>query len=252
LRTKSLQDLHNLVKRKGIVVKKLIFIKYLFLLIGLGMLVGSFFLYQNTVSFLETAIKADGVVVDLVRSRNSDSTTYAPTVRFKTNRGNTIEFTSTTSSNPPSYSVGEKVEVLYEPSQPHSAKINSFFSVWGGAVIVCGLGTVFFVVGFAIIIASIRKAKKKDYLLQHGVRIYSQFQSVSKNTSMKVNGRNPYIIISQWQDPTTKKMHVFESDNIWFNPEDHIHKDTIMVYIEPKNPAHYFMDISFLPQLAES
>lgn len=233
-------------------MKTLIFIKYLFAIIGFGMMVGSFFLYQNTATFLENAITAQGVVIDLVRSRSSDSTTYAPTIRFKSKQGTTIEFTSSTSSNPPSYSRGEKVEVLYEPIQPHSAKINSFFSVWGGTVIVGGIGSVFFLIGFGIILSGIRKAKNKECLLQRGVRINTQFQSVSKNTRMRVNGRNPYMITSQWQDPTTSKIHVFESDNIWFDPADHIKVDTIMVYIEPKNPAKYFMDISFLPTLAEN
>lgn len=239
-------------------MKTLIFIKYFFAIIGFGMIVGSFFLYQNTTTFLKNAITTEGVVIELVRSRSSSSSssgssyTYAPTVRFKTNQGTTVEFTSSTSSNPPSYSRGEQVEVLYEPIQPHSAKINSFFSIWGGAAIVGGIGSVFFLIGCGIILSGIRKSKKKEYLLQRGVRINTQFQSVSKNTRMRVNGRNPYMVTSQWQDPTTSKIHVFESDNIWFDPTDHINVDTIMVYIEPKNPAKYFMDISFLPALAEN
>lgn len=232
-------------------MKSLIFIKYLFAIIGFCMTVGSFFLYQNTQTFLDNAIRIEGVVIDLVRSRSSDSTTYAPMVRFKTSQGTTIEFTSTTSSNPPAYSRGEQVEVLYEAIQPHSAKIDSFFSIWGGAVIVGGIGIVFFMVGFGMVLSGLRKAKNKEYLLQRGVRINTQFQSVSRNTHMRVNGRNAYLITSQWQDPTTSKIHVFESDNIWFDPEEHINSETILVYIEPKDPKKYYMDISFLPQLAE-
>ncbi|MCK4742642.1 MAG: DUF3592 domain-containing protein [Sulfuriflexus sp.] len=234
-------------------MKTLIFIKYFFAIIGFGMLVGSFFLYQKTMFFLESAITTEGVVTELVRSRSSSdsSYTYAPVVKFKTSQDTTIEFTSTTSSNPPSYSRGEQIEVLYDPIQPHSAKINSFFSLWGGSVIVGGIGAVFFLIGFGIIFLGIRKARNKEYLLQRGVRINTQFQSVSRNTRMRVNGRNPYMITSQWQDPTTTKIHVFESENIWFDPEQHINSETIVVYIEAKNPSKYHMDISFLPQLAE-
>jgi len=238
-------------------MRTIIFIKYLFAIIGFGMVVGSFFLYQNAITFLETAITAEGVVTDLVRSRSSSSSssdssyTYAPVVKFKTNQGESIEFTSGTSSNPPSYSRGEKIEILYIEERPHDAKINSFFSLWGAPVMVGGIGSVFFLVGFGIIYWGIRKARNKKYLLQHGVRINTQFQSVSQNTSLKVNGRHPYMITSQWQDPTTSMIHVFESDNIWFDPEQQINVDTIMVYIENKNPAKYYMDISFLPQLAE-
>lgn len=239
-------------------MKTLKIIKYLFAIIGLGMMAGSFFLYQNTATFLESAISAEGEVVELVRSSSSSSSTsgssytYAPVVKFKTSKGESIEFKSTTSSNPPSYTRGERVEILYTEDKPHEAKINSFFSLWGGAVIVGGIGVVFFLIGAGIILSGFRKVRNKEYLLQRGVRINTKFQSVSENTGLTVNGRHPFIIISQWQDPTTAKMHVFESDNIWFNPEDNINVDTIMVYIEAKNPAKYFMDISFLPQLAEN
>jgi len=231
-------------------MKTIKLIKYLFAIIGLGMLVGSFFLFQNTVSFLDNAVKAQGVVIDLVRSRSSDSTTYAPTVRFTTAQGVMIEFTSGTSSNPPSYSRGEQVNVLYLESDPDDAKIDSFFSVWGAAVIVGVIGLVFFLVGLGIIMRGIRKAKTKQFLLERGVRINTQFQSVGRNTNTKVNGRHPYMITSQWQNPKTSKMHVFESDNIWFDPEEQIKSDTIMVFIDPKDPSRYYMDISFLPELA--
>jgi len=225
-------------------------IKYLFSVIGLGMLVGSFFLYQNTMEFLAAAVKTDGVVVDLVRSRSSDSTTYAPTIRFKTTNGTMIEFTSSTSSNPPSYSRGELVAIIYLADDPDKAKINSFFSLWGGAVIVGVLGTAFFLIGFGIIIFGIRKQKKKQQLLQRGTRINTDFQSVSHNTSLTVNGRHPYVITSQWMNPKTNQLHIFESDNIWFDPEDHIKNETIMVFIDLNDPTKYYVDISFLPKLA--
>jgi len=231
-------------------MKTLKIIKYLFSFIGLAMLVGSFFVYQNASDFLNGAVKADGVVVDLVASRSSDSTTYAPRIRFKTIEGSMIEFVSSTSSNPPSYSRGEQVTVLYSSAQPDKAKIDGFFSVWGGAVILAVLGGVFFIIGFGIIIFGVFKQRKQDYLLRRGTRVSTKFQVVSRNTSFEVNGKNPYVISSQWLNPRTKQLHIFESDNIWFDPEGHISVDKIMVYIEPDDPSKYYMDISFLPKLA--
>ena len=231
-------------------MKTIKIIKYLFSAIGLGMLVGSFLLYQNTASFLTNAIKAEGVVVNLVASRSSDSTTYRPTVRFKTIEGSMVEFTSSTGSNPASYSRGEKVTVLYLPQQPDEARIDSFFSLWGGATIVGGLGSVFFLIGFGMIIYGVRKQRKKEHLLERGTRINTQYQSVSRNTSLTVNGRHPYVITSQWMNPKTNELHIFESDNIWFDPEQHIKGETVMVFIDPDDPSQYHVDISFLPKLA--
>jgi hypothetical protein len=84
--------------------------------IGIGMLVTSAYLYHDTNQFINQSLKADGTVVDLVRGRSNSSRmsssstqgtsrsgTYAPVVEFKTEAGDTVEFVSSTSSNPPSY-----------------------------------------------------------------------------------------------------------------------------------------------------
>ena len=107
-------------------MKTIAIIKYVFLLVGIGMLAGSLSWYQNTQSFVAQAVKAEGTVVELLRSSSSDSITYRPVVHFSNQNGEQIEFTSSAGSNPPSYSKGEKVEVLYLPTEPQNSKINGF------------------------------------------------------------------------------------------------------------------------------
>ena len=223
----------------------------MFSLVGLGMLVGSVFLYESTTAFIATAERAEGTVIELVRNRSSDSTTYAPIVEFVTAQGRKVEFRSSTSSNPPAYSRGEKVAVLYSPSSPEQAKIDGFFSVWGGTVILAGLGGVFFVIGIGIIAGAVIKRRNREYLRARGTAVTTKFKGVERNTRYKQNGRHPYVIVSQWQNPVTSKIHVFQSDNIWFDPTDHVHTDMITVYIDGKNPDKHFMDVSFLPELAD-
>ncbi len=58
-------------------------LRVIFTLVGLGMLVGAFFSFQNTSAFLETATAKPGVVTDLILSRSSDSNAYYPVVRFE-------------------------------------------------------------------------------------------------------------------------------------------------------------------------
>jgi hypothetical protein len=151
-------------------------IKYGFTLIGIGMLIGAFFFYKNTSSFLQGAAKAEGTVVELVRSRSSDSTTYAPVIQFTDQKGVAFEFTSSTSSNPPGYTEGEKVEVLYLQDRPQEAKINGFFSLWGGAVIVGGLGGVFFLIGATIILITLLRGRRDEYLKQQGTPIETEYR----------------------------------------------------------------------------
>ncbi len=214
------------------------------------MLVGAYFLYANTQDFLKSALTADGTVIELVRSRSTDSVTYRPVVEFKTRDGSTIEFVSSSGSNPPSYSKGEVVNVYYQEFSPEQAKISGFFSLWGGSVILGGIGSAFFLFGFVIMLSGILATKKAEYLRRYGVPIKAKFQGVQTNSSLEVNGRNPYQITAQWKNPATSEIHVFNSENIWFDPTDHIHGDEITVLIEKDNPKKYYIDISFLPKMA--
>ena len=235
-------------------------IKYIFTAVGLLMLIGAFKLYNYTQTFLSEATTTNGEVIELIRERSSstssssnssDSYTYRPVVQFTTQSGKEIEFTSSTGSNPASYSRGEKVEVLYQLESPEKAKINGFFSLWGAAVIVGGIGAIFFLIGGGMLLFGQRKKQKIQSLMQSGVPITTKYQSVELNSSYEVNGRSPYRILSQWTNPTTSELHIFKSDNIWFDPSDHVSSEEITVLIENNNPKKYHMDISFLPKLAK-
>ncbi len=225
-------------------------VKYVFTLVGLGMLIGAFTLYNNTQGFIQNSLVTDGRVVALASSRTSDSTIYRPVVEFNTREGSVVEFTSSSGSNPPSYSEGEIVEVLYQEATPEQAKINAFFSLWGGATILASLGAVFFLVGFSIVLFGSLKGKKLKYLKHNGTVIKAKLQSVEVNHSLNVNGRNPYQIFVQWKNPATNELHLFNSENIWFDPTDHIIADELTVLIDQENPKKYHVDVSFLPDIA--
>jgi len=73
----------------------------------------------------------DGTVVALHESRaTSDSgVTYAPVVRYDVG-GRTYTFTSSNSSDPPAYKVGERVALRYDPADPARARIDSWWELW--------------------------------------------------------------------------------------------------------------------------
>ena len=61
----------------------------------------------------------------------------------------------------------------------------------------------------------------------------------------------PYAIFAQWYDPATNNIHVFKSQSIWFDPTDHAEiGDGIEVLIDANNPKRYYVDVSFLPEMA--
>ena len=232
--------------------KTVTIVKDTFTIIGFFLLLGAFSAYTSVNAFMENAIKTQGVVTDLVRSRSTNNTSYyyAPVVKFMTQQGQIIEFVSSTSSSPASYSIGEKVSVLYSPDKPQDAKIDDFFSLWGAALVLGGIGAMFSLFGIGFFLATTLKNRKDKYLKKHGTPIETKFQSVQLNTGLEVNGRNPFQVLTQWQNPSTSEIHVFKSNNLWFDPTDYIGERTITVYIDNDNPDKYFVDLSFLPKVA--
>ena len=238
-------------------MKTIKIVQYTFGLISAAMLAGTFFMVQNTQQFLQTSLKAQGTVIDLIEKRSSSSSsssnsrTYSPKVQFTTATGENITFTTSSSTYPPSYDIDEKVDVFYTADKPNSAKINGYFDLWGGATILGGIGSVFFAIGAGIALFSTLNQRKKSNLTSTGDAIEADFQNVELNESVSVNNTHPYRILAQWLNPRTNEVHIFKSENIWFDPTSHIKNKKIKVYIAPNNPKKYHVDISFLPKLAE-
>lgn len=84
--------------------------------------------------FLRHAVSTEGTVirldwhVDMRRVRSTSG--YKAVVRYRRADGSTGEFVDEAGSDPPAYSVGEKVRVLYDRAYPAVAKIDSFRSLW--------------------------------------------------------------------------------------------------------------------------
>jgi len=238
-------------------MKKLRWIGYLFAAIGFGLLAGGFFWYQSVAEFIEEATVARGEVIDLVRSSSSSSSgsssyTYRPVVTFKDQNGQLVEFVSSSGSNPPSYSRGEQVDVFYRPEDPQNAKIDGFFSLWGGPMVLGLVGGVFALFGVGFTVPAIVKKRRNTRLRKQGTPVQTKLQGVEKNTSVRIKGRSPYRVVTQWQDPRTREIHVFTSEDLWFNPTDFLTGKEILVFIEPDKPQRHYMDLSFLPKMAES
>lgn len=230
-------------------MKVISLIKYSFSIIGALLLFGAGSSYKNTSDFLAEAESASGSVVALLKNKSNESVSYTPVVKFVDREGETFEFVSDISSNPPAYSVGDEVEVLYSPQNPAEAKLEGI-ALWGSSIILAVLGGVFFATGMLIVLVGRMKKRKQARLRIHGQEVKAGIQSVEWNTRISVNGRHPYVIRSQWLNPRTSEVHLFESDNIWFDPSDYLKDESISVFIDKKNPKKYHVDISFLPKIA--
>lgn len=125
---------------RGSTIAKPVFLAVTLILFGV-----SGYLAIHAHRFIVHAQQAQGRVVEMLMESpgNGGPALSRPMVEFMTADGIRIEFKSTSASYPPSFARNEIVTVFYDPDEPQSAEIDSFFSLWGGVVITSGLCVVF-------------------------------------------------------------------------------------------------------------
>lgn len=96
----------------------------------------------RSIQFLD-APKADGVIVAVGGG--------IPTAKYKV-KNVEYQVRGAISSKPPAFTVGDKVTVLYNPDKPGDAQIDSFVERWLFLLIFGGLGAVFALIGWGLLI----------------------------------------------------------------------------------------------------
>lgn len=142
-----------------------------FFIAGLGLCAGGIYLAQKRQAFLDTAIVAEGVVVDFThKTSTSDgktTSTYYPKVRYTpTGYDTPVTFEHDWGSSNPSYSRGEQVRVLYSPISPDDAIIDEGWMNWLASILTLSIGLLFTLVGAATL-RNRRKNKEEKQLQFH-------------------------------------------------------------------------------------
>jgi hypothetical protein len=116
------------------------------LLGGVGLVFLGAHLYRKTGMFLDRALAAPGVVVEMARNDSTHSNTSAPVVEFE-HEGKKFRFKDSIGSDPPAYRRGDRVGVLYDPADPRNARIDRGrwneavpISIGGFGALLCFLG----------------------------------------------------------------------------------------------------------------
>lgn len=121
-----------------------------FIVAGIGLLIFGWWEYRQTARFLGDAVSTTGTVTSNERTTNSKGeAAYYPVVRFTPAHGDPLEFRSRTGSSSGLYPIGTEVAVLYSPSNPKAAEIQSFTAQWLGTIILTVLGVGFTAMGTA-------------------------------------------------------------------------------------------------------
>lgn len=230
----------------------LLIIKITFAVVGVLIFLFSVVLAKGTLSFISNSEVTTGEVIGL-----SSGSTKRSVIRYvvENNGGNSEKYSgeyiveSSVGSNPPQHKIGDAVSIRYKMDNPGDSKVNSFLELWFAVIVTGILAVTFMSIGFGMIGYSFYRKKVLEKLKVIGVKIETVYQGVERNSSVSVNGKIPYQIVSHFKDTSANKIYIFKSDNLWFDPSDYIQTKNISVLVDPQNYKKYHMDISFLPKI---
>ena len=145
-----------------------------------------------------------------------------------------------------SFYEGKEIEIYYDKDNPSKVGVKSLDLL---CLIFPGIGLIFAAVGGAALIIKWNKKRIGKNLKEKGEVIYADYVETVLNSSYSVNGRHPYYIICEWNNPEDGKKYLFRSQNIWINPENRIQEKNIKtfpVYINMEKKKQYRVDIECL------
>ncbi len=119
-----------------------------FLCIGLSEVYQAQVMVKDFINVPGTVVGNDYISTTDPEDSAKVSWAYYPVVRFNTEQRREYYFTSGVGAYPADYAVGERVEVLYNPEDPHEAVIKAWKSLWFGPLWVTAIGLVPLLAGF--------------------------------------------------------------------------------------------------------
>jgi hypothetical protein len=119
-------------------------------LLGLAILVGAVVVFLRQRREFANAIKGAGTVVELARRMGQRGYLYHPVVEFAAAPGQTVRFESSIGSSRAGYAVGAPVQVLYDPSAPEKAEIDSAMTRWFYPGCLLAMGAAFTLLGLCL------------------------------------------------------------------------------------------------------
>jgi hypothetical protein len=209
--------------------------------VGLVFLGFAIALAVSSAVFHASAERTEGRVVAYADGMSLRS--LCPVVEYAV-EGRSYSFEHNVCSSSPSLRIGEDVPVAYDPANPSEAGIPSFGAVYGPALGVGGGGILFTTIGAVPYVLGRRKLKQQAWFRTHGREVWARIAHVAEDTSMRINGRHPYVLHTKWTDVATGRTHVATSDRLHHDPRPVLQGRThVRVLFDPADPERNHVDL---------
>lgn len=210
-----------------------------FLIAGIGMIVGGVYIQNENNKFMKNAKKTTATITRIDVSYDSDGDSdhdvyveYA--VKGERYTGRLNEYNS-------GMYEGKDITIYYNPENPRdfrgtSSSISSY--------IIMGIGAVFTIISSVFIVKKVRTGGKSKKLKKAGLLLEADITNITLNESYSVNRKHPYII--ECSGVINGLVHNFKSENIWFDAPmiyNNLGVKKIFVYVNPEKVTEYYVDV---------
>ena len=212
----------------------------IFFAVGLGLLVGSFFLFKSAIDFKKIADEISAKIIRIEDYYDSDDELHHRVYVSYSYNGTVydnvpINFYSS------SMFEGKEIKLLCDPENPKRLRESSVVDIAGLMLLIMGI--IFSLVGGVPIVAGIKKNIQSKQLLKTGYVLHAVVDRVDFNTSYSVNGRHPYVIYCNYHDEYKDITYLFKSDNLWTDPLPIFPPGSdIEVMVNPKDYSQYHVN----------
>ena len=117
----------------------------IFIVIGIGSLIGSVYMTVGILDFLNSAVKTQATIVDVVQIQGLDGYTQFPVFQFYDLNG--IEVIARGNSDFSDYTIGQEMEIYYDPGNPSGIVHQENLTMWGPTAMLLFVGLIFIGVG---------------------------------------------------------------------------------------------------------
>lgn len=211
----------------------------IFALVGFILLIVGIISNVKSSSFKESAVEVNGVIENIFVEYHGDKTDYDVFVSYEYD-GEYYEDVQIDFYSSDMYE-GQEIDLLIDPENPidvHSAEGDLFFTI-----MFVGMGLLFALIGFIVIIVQFTHKKKNANLIENGRHIYGEIETMEQDYSVTINGRHPFRIYCKYNNPSDGYIYKFKSDLLDFNPWDSYKVgDSIDIYVDPDNFKKYYVN----------
>lgn len=207
----------------------------IFALAGLGMIIGGFAFMANSLNFRKTAVEVTGTITEITSRRDSDGDVHHTTRVSYSYNGRDFDNVPLGYYNSNMYE-GKDILLLVDPENPGhmTSKSGDTFTY----ILLLAMGAVFAAVGIIPLIGSLVGSRKRKKLMENGRQLHAVVERTDINTSVRYNGRHPYIVYCTYQDIGADVTYRFKSRSLMQDP-GYAPGDPIEVFVDPEDYSNY-------------